>query len=324
MATLGQWVEGARPRTLPASIAPVLVGTGYAFWQDSFHWALAGLAMIVALALQVGVNYSNDYSDGVRGTDDARVGPVRLVGQGLAPAKTVLRAALLSFAIAGVAGFAAVAITGEWWLLLVGAAAIAAAWFYTGGPKPYGYAGLGELFVFVFFGLVATGGTAYLQLPHFPFSVTGTPVVLGLSLGGWIHLLFISLPMGLLAVAILIANNLRDIPGDTAAGKRTLAVRLGDKRTRVFYQATVVLAFASLGLIAWIGAYYALIALVATIFAIKPIKVIRSGAVGRDLIAVLAGTGRLQLVFGVLLAIGLALSYTLMHYTWLNLGNVSP
>jgi 1,4-dihydroxy-2-naphthoate octaprenyltransferase len=297
MATVAQWVEGARPRTLPASVAPVLVGLGYALWWDTFHAFVALGTLIVSVALQVGVNYSNDYSDGVRGTDNARVGPVRLVGQGLAPAKTVLRAAMLSFAVAGIAGFTIVAITGHWWLLLVGAAAIAAAWFYTGGPRPYGYAGLGEIFVFVFFGIVATGGTAYLQIagPGMPINV-------------WMQMLGISLPMGLLSVAILIANNLRDIPGDTVAGKHTLAVRLGDKRTRLFYQATVVLTFASLALVAWMGAYYGLIALAAVIVAIKPVKVVRSGAVGRDLIPVLAGTGRLLLIFAVLLAVGLAAS----------------
>jgi len=297
MATVAQWVEGARPRTLPASVAPVLVGTGFAIWWGRFDWLVALLALIVSLALQVGVNYSNDYSDGVRGTDNARVGPVRLVGQGLAPAKTVLRAALLSFAVAAIAGFTVVAITGHWWLLLVGAAAIAAAWFYTGGPRPYGYAGLGEIFVFVFFGIVATGGTAYLQVATVP-----------LGWGNYIELLIISLPIGLLSVAILIANNLRDIPGDTVAGKHTLAVRLGDKRTRLFYQATIALTFLSLGLVAWMGAYYGLIALAAIVVAIRPVKIVRSGAVGRDLIAVLAGTGRLLLIFAVLLAVGLALS----------------
>jgi 1,4-dihydroxy-2-naphthoate octaprenyltransferase len=305
MATVAQWVEGARPRTLPASVAPVLVGTGYAIWWRSFDWIVALLALIVSLALQVGVNYSNDYSDGVRGTDNARVGPVRLVGQGLAPAKTVLRAALLSFAVAAIAGFTVVAITGLWWLLLVGAAAIAAAWFYTGGPRPYGYAGLGEIFVFVFFGIVATGGTAYLQLDR--------P---GWHIDVWLQLLVISLPIGLLSVAILIANNLRDIPGDTTAGKHTLAVRLGDKRTRIFYQATIVLTFASLAFVAVMGAYYGLIALAAIVVAIRPVKIVRSGAIGRDLIPALAGTGRLLLIFAILLSIGLAVSPNdqIMHF----------
>jgi 1,4-dihydroxy-2-naphthoate polyprenyltransferase len=307
MATVAQWVEGARPRTLPASVAPVLVGTGYAIWWRDFDWLVALLALIVSLALQVGVNYSNDYSDGVRGTDNARVGPVRLVGQGLASAKTVLRAALLSFAVAGLAGFTVVAITGHWWLLLVGAAAIAAAWFYTGGPRPYGYAGLGEIFVFVFFGIVATGGTAYLQVASGPMGG-----------GNYIELLIISLPIGLLSVAILIANNLRDIPGDTAAGKHTLAVRLGDKRTRIFYQATIVLTFASLALVAMMGAYYGLMALAAIVVAIRPVKIVRSGAVGRDLIAVLAGTGRLLLLFAILLSIGIAASphNWVTHTSW--------
>ena len=204
MTTSRQWIAGARPRTLPAALAPVLVGTAVAMWDGGAVWGRALLALVVALALQVGVNYANDYSDGIRGTDAQRVGPVRLVGQGLAEPSSVKRAALLSFAVAGVAGLALVMVSGLWWLLLVGAAAIVAAWTYTGGPRPYGYAGLGEVFVFVFFGLVAVGGTAAVQVGF----VSALAWVCGVAIGA-------------LSCAILVVNNLRDIPGDTVAGKRT-------------------------------------------------------------------------------------------------------
>jgi len=291
MATVAQWIEGARPRTLPASIAPVIVGTGVAVFEKHFVWWAALLALVVAVALQVGVNYANDYSDGVRGTDKARVGPVRLVGQELAPAKTVRLAAFLAFGLAALAGFAVVALTGLWWLLLVGAAAIAAAWFYTGGPRPYGYAGLGEVFVFVFFGVVATTGTAYLQTTH-------------LTSLAWLA----SLPMGLLAVAILVANNLRDIPGDEVASKRTLAVRLGAAHTRTLYIGCVLGAFVAVVILPFTGPLGALVGILALPFAWRPISIVRSGAVGRDLIAVLAGTGRMQAMLAVFLGVGIAVS----------------
>ncbi len=248
--------------------------------------------MVVALALQVGTNYANDYSDGIRGTDadDKRVGPVRLVGQGLAAPKAVKRAALLAFAVAGVAGAAlAVAVGPE--LFLVGAAAIAAGWFYTGGPRPYGYAGLGEVFVFVFFGLVATVGSAYVQ--------TGSvePLALGASI-----------PVGLLATSLLVVNNLRDIPGDTAVGKSTLAVRLGDRRTRFLYVALVIGAIVAVPLVAGLsGRPVAALALIAVVPARQPVVAVLSGARGRDLIAVLGATGRVQLIYGLLLTIGLAI-----------------
>jgi 1,4-dihydroxy-2-naphthoate octaprenyltransferase len=215
MTTTRLWIAGARPRTLPAALAPVLVGTAVAMWDGGAVWDRALLALVVALALQVGVNYANDYSDGIRGTDAERVGPVRLVGQGLAEPAAVKRAALLSFAVAGAAGLVLVLLSGLWWLLLVGAAAIVAAWTYTGGPRPYGYAGLGEVFVFVFFGLVAVGGTAAVQVGF----ISALAWVCGLGVGA-------------LSCAILVVNNLRDIPGDTVAGKRTLAVRIGDPATR--------------------------------------------------------------------------------------------
>ncbi len=210
MATVAQWVEGARPRTLPAAFAPVIAGTGVAAADDAVDWLRAGLCLVVAVALQVAVNYANDYSDGVRGTDAVRVGPLRLVGSGAASPAAVKRAAFAAFGVAAVAGLALAAMT-TWWLVAVGALAILAAWGYTGGPRPYGYAGLGELFVFVFFGLVAVGGTAYVQIG----SLT------------WLALT-VAVPVGLLACAILVANNLRDLPRDAEAGKHTLAVKLGD------------------------------------------------------------------------------------------------
>ncbi len=296
MASARDWVAGARPRTLPAALAPVLVGTAVAGYQGAVVWDRAAIALVVALALQVGVNYANDYSDGVRGTDAVRVGPVRLVGQQLASASEVLVAALLAFAVAAVAGLALVLLTGAWWLLAVGAAAVAAAWFYTGGPRPYGYAGLGELFVFVFFGLVATAGTAYVQLG----AITALAVVLATG-------------TGLLIVAILVANNLRDIPGDTAHGKRTLAVRLGDGGTRRLYLGClagaylVVLAVGLLGLTGT-GAHAwprgALLAFASSPLAVPLVRRVRRGVTGRELVPVLSGTGRLTLAYALTLAAG--------------------
>lgn len=292
MATRSQWFEGARPRTLPAAVAPVLAGTAVAFVETggAIIWSRALLALVVALALQVGVNYSNDYSDGIRGTDNARVGPVRLVGQGLAAPAQVRAAALTSFAVAAIAGLALVVFTHAWWLLLVGIAAIAAAWLYTGGPRPYGYAGLGEVFVFVFFGLVATMGSAYVQTAHL------TSLALAVSIG-----------IGLLACAILVANNLRDIPGDTESGKRTLAVRLGDATTRRLYLAMVIIAQLMVINVAARTTWWSLIGLASLPLAIPPCRVVMSGAQGRDLIPVLVATGRLLLGYAVLLSAGLVI-----------------
>ena len=292
MATARQWIDGARPRTLPAALAPVIAGTAVGVFErgGSLTVVRALLALIVALALQVGVNYSNDYSDGIRGTDQARVGPVRLVGQALATPQQVKRAALLSFLVAAVAGLALVVLTHAWWLLIVGALAIAAAWLYTGGPRPYGYAGLGEVFVFVFFGLVATMGSAYVQ--------TGTLTWLSLAS---------AVGIGVIAVAILVANNLRDIPGDTEAGKRTLAVRLGDSMTRSLYLVLIVVAAVAVLDVALLSNWWALLALASLVVAIPPARLVRSGAAGRDLIPVLVGTGRFELVYGVLLAAGLVI-----------------
>ena len=280
------WVAGARPRTLPASAVPVVVGTAAAHAGGHVIWWRAVVALVVSLALQIGTNYANDYSDGVRGTDDARVGPVRLVASGLRPAGAVKRAALLSFAVAGAAGLALAAAAG-WWLLAVGAASIAAGWFYTGGPRPYGYAGFGELFVFVFFGLVATAGTAYVQLEHF------TAVA-------WLA----AVPVGFLAVALLVVNNLRDIPGDTVSGKRTLAVRVGAPATRRLYVGCLVVPFVMAVAISPLRVG-SLVALLAAPLAVGPIRRVLGGAEGRDLIPVLGETGRAQLAFGLLLAVGL-------------------
>jgi 1,4-dihydroxy-2-naphthoate polyprenyltransferase len=285
---MNRWVAGARPRTLPASVIPVAVGTAVAAASGSAIWWRAAAALVVSLAIQVGTNYANDYSDGKRGTDAVRVGPVRLVASGLASPQAVKRAALLSFAVAAVAGLALAAVAG-WWLIGVGAACLAAGWLYTGGPRPYGYAGLGELFVFAFFGLVATTGTAYVQLGR----VTGLALVA-------------SIPVGLLAVALLVVNNLRDIPGDTTAGKNTLAVRLGAPATRILYTSTLVGAFVCVALIA-LARPGALLALVAVPLAVPPARRVLSKEVGRGLVEVLIATGRLQLVFGLVLAAGIAL-----------------
>ena len=279
-------MAGARPRTLPASAVPVVVGTALAHAGGQVIWWRAAAALVVSVALQVGTNYANDYSDGVRGTDDGRVGPVRLVASGLKTPAAVKRAAFAAFAAAGVAGLLLAAFAG-WWLILVGAASIAAGWFYTGGPRPYGYAGFGELFVFVFFGLVATAGTAYVQLERL------TPLAA-----------LASVPVGLFAVALLVVNNLRDIPGDTSSGKRTLAVRVGAAATRRLYIACVLvpLVFAA-GMAPYrIGA---LLALAVLPIALPPVRRVRAGAAGRDLIPVLGETGRTQLAFGLLLAVGL-------------------
>jgi 1,4-dihydroxy-2-naphthoate octaprenyltransferase len=343
--TLAQWVSGARPRTLPAAVAPVAVGTGAALglrpadagWTDA-GWAGAGwtdtagaagwagdgwaagwpgralLALIVALALQIGVNYANDYSDGIRGTDDERVGPFRLTGSGVATPASVRRAAFGAFGVAALAGLTLVAVSGTWWLLAVGALSIAAAWYYTGGRRPYGYAGFGEVFVFVFFGLVAVLGTTYTQAGR-----VGAAAVLG------------AVGVGALACAILVANNLRDVPTDAVTGKRTLAVRLGAPRSRNLYAGLVgagfvaAVAIAALRLagvdgsgpgggtdavanggrlVADVGA---LLALLAVPLAVRPVRTVLTGAAERALLPVLRDTGRLELVYGLLLGVGLAL-----------------
>ena len=293
MATLSQWVEGARPRTLPAAVAPVLVGTGAAYALGKADGAFALLALLVSLALQVGVNYANDYSDGIRGTDQERVGPVRLVGQGLARADNVKAAAMLSFASAAVLGLALVALSNAFVMLLVGAAAIAAAWYYTGGKRPYGYSGLGEVFVFVFFGLVATLGTTYTQ------ALTVSPASIAGAVG-----------IGAITSAILVANNLRDIPTDESHGKRTLAVRLGDARTRQLYAGLLTVALTCV-VVAGIIHPTALVALPSFVLAYPLARRVLRGALGTDLVPVLSGTGRFELVYAVLLALGLGAAHHL-------------
>ncbi len=285
--SVSDWIAGARVRTLPAAIVPVAVGTAVAIGESGAIWWRAAVAAVVSLALQLGTNYANDYSDGIRGTDDDRVGPVRLVASQRATPKAVKTAAFVCFGVAAVAGLTLAAVT-SWWLIAVGAAAIAAGWFYTGGSRPYGYSGLGEVFVFVFFGLVATVGTAYIQ----------TETISTLSVVA-------SVPVGLLAVALLITNNLRDIPGDAVTGKRTLAVRLGDAATRRFYVVIVVLTFV-VGVGSALSRPGAVLCLLAAPLAIAPVRTVLGGAKGRELIAVLAATAKVQLVFGVAYAIGLS------------------
>jgi 1,4-dihydroxy-2-naphthoate octaprenyltransferase len=283
VASLPQWVAGARPRTLPNSIVPVLVGTGIAIGFGHAIWWRAVFALLVSILLQVGVNYANDYSDGIRGTDEARVGPMRLVGSKVAPPKQVLAAAVGCFLLAAVAGLVLAAVT-SWWLLLIGAA-----WFYTGGSRPYGYRALGEISVFVFFGIVSVVGTAYVQLEGLPWAV-------------WVA----AVPVGLLSCSMLVVNNLRDIPTDRDSGKRTLAVVLGDGRTRLLYAGCAIAAFCCVPIVA-IAHPWAMLGLPAALWAISPVRRVLRGAAGPQLIAVLGETGRLQIIFGVLLAVGLAL-----------------
>jgi 1,4-dihydroxy-2-naphthoate polyprenyltransferase len=287
MATAAHWVEGARPRTLPAAVAPVLVGSGAAAYDDAFVWWKALLALLVSLALQVGVNYANDYSDGVRGTDAERVGPLRLVGSGVASPGAVKTAAFVCFGVAAVCGLV-LAVTTAWWLVVVGAVAIVAAWFYTGGSRPYGYRGLGEVSVFVFFGLVAVVGTTYVQA----HAVTWPSVLGGAGVGA-------------LACAILVANNLRDIPTDREVGKRTLAVVLGDARSRSLFVALVLAAYAVAVATAVVATPWALLAAVSVPAALRAVRPVRAGATGPRLVAVLRDTGLTELLYAVGLTAGL-------------------
>jgi len=289
MATAREWFAGSRPRTLPAAIAPVLVGTGAAAFAEAAHLGRAALAAGVALALQVAVNFANDYSDGVRGTDLDRLGPTRLTASGAARPRLVLVAAIVSFAVAAAFGVVLVALTGEWWLLAIGALAIAAAWFYTGGRKPYGYLGLGEVGVFVFFGLVATVGTTYTQALAVPWPA-------------WVG----AVGVGLLACALLMANNLRDVPTDSLAGKRTLAVRLGERRSRRLYGLELLGALVAAGVCAVVAPWSLLVLLLTLPLTLLALTVL-AGARGRLLLPVLAGTGLVSLGYGVLLGAGLAL-----------------
>jgi 1,4-dihydroxy-2-naphthoate octaprenyltransferase len=285
------WILGARPRTLPAAFVPVIVAFGQAISQQTDQqkmWLNGIFALVVSVSLQVGVNYANDYSDGIKGTDNARVGPVRLVGSGLVPARSVKLAAFIAFGIAACFGLL-IALTTTLWLLPIGAVSIAAGWLYTGGPKPYGYFGFGELFVFVFFGLVATCGSVY--------AITQT-----INRESWLA----ASVVGLLACALLVINNLRDIPGDTQSNKKTLAVRIGDPKTRQLFYALFLLVAAMIAVIG-AGDRSVLFALLGMVWVVPAIKVVAAGARGRELIPVLGATGKAQLVVGVLLAIGLAI-----------------
>ncbi|MDO5683402.1 MAG: 1,4-dihydroxy-2-naphthoate polyprenyltransferase [Propionibacteriaceae bacterium] len=278
-ATFADWLEGARPRTWPAALSPVLAGSGVAWFFGGFNLGMTVLCLVVAFALQVGVNYANDYSDGIRGTDADRVGPMRLVGSGAAAPKTVKRAAFACFALAGIAGLALTIWSGHWWFLAVGAACIVAAWYYTGGKRPYGYLGLGEVFVFVFFGLVAVCGTTFVQL------------------GEWtVASVWVACAIGFLACAILVANNLRDLSGDAASGKHTLATRLGDSGTRALYAGLVIATAIAVVGAAVTTTVWALLGLIFVPVLVPALLRVMKGAVGKDLIAVLKATGIAELI----------------------------
>ena len=315
------WIAGARPRTLPAAVVPVFVGTAAGYWSSGrilvdptchgtvsqctsldhqVSWPNALLALVVALAIQIGTNYVNDYADGQRGTDEHRAGPVRLVAGGLATVREVKIAAAASFAVAAVAGLVLAARV-TWWFIPLGAVCFVAGWAYTGGPKPYGYYGFGELFVFVFFGLVATAGSAYVQHAPFGFLYGSIEIIPTFD---WGFAIWAGVPVGLLAAALLEANNLRDIETDTEAGKRTLAVRLGRRRAGLFY------CFTLMGVALAIGVLYrshpwTLLALLATPLALLPLRLALSDRNGRGLLPMLAATARLQIAVGALLTIGL-------------------
>jgi 1,4-dihydroxy-2-naphthoate octaprenyltransferase len=289
VASFAQWISGARPRTLPNAVAPVIAGTGAAAWLHAAVWWKALLALAVAVGMIIGVNYANDYSDGIRGTDDDRAGPVRLVGSRLATPRAVLTAALVSLFLGCVAGLA-LALVSAPWLVAVGIVCVIGAWLYTGGSKPYGYAGLGEVAVFVFFGLVAVLGTQYVQALRVD----------------WVGLV-LAVATGALSSSVLVANNLRDIPTDTQSGKITLAVRLGDARTRVLYQ--VLLATAGiLTLVLMIATPWSAVGLVAVPLALRAAGPVRSGRGGVDLIPVLRDTGLAMVVWAIAVATALALA----------------
>ena len=278
------WIQGARPRTLPAAVAPVLVATIIA--GQNWSPLAAALALFVSLALQVGVNYSNDYSDGVRGTDDSRVGPIRLTASGLAKPAAVKRAAFISFFLASLAGLALAALS-SWWVIALGIASIAAAWGYTGGKNPYGYKGLGDISVFIFFGLIATMGTYYVQTLELTWKV-----------------FFASIPMGSLSCALLAINNLRDRVEDEKVGKKTLAVRFGDKGSRLYFVALILSAY----LFAFIsGQLWAALTLATLPISISLIRKVLGGATGGALIPLLASTGKLQILFALTFAVALSL-----------------
>jgi 1,4-dihydroxy-2-naphthoate octaprenyltransferase len=282
---LNKWIIGARVKTLPAAISPVLVGTALA---TEVNWVNALLALIVSLSLQIAVNFANDYSDGIRGTDSNRVGPIRLVGSGLATAKSVKQAMFVSFSVAAIAGLV-LALQTSYWLLLVGAISILAAWGYTGGKKPYGYFGFGEVSVFLFFGVVATVGSYYIQTQK----ISGQSVLL-------------SIPVGALACAILVMNNLRDLPMDAQVGKRTFSVRIGDQNTRYFYVALLVMAQV-ISAYAYTFNSYALLTLIWLPLTVKNCRLVLQGVTGKELIPLLISTARLQLLLSFTLGIALFL-----------------
>ncbi|MGV0596521.1 1,4-dihydroxy-2-naphthoate polyprenyltransferase [Mycolicibacterium porcinum] len=289
MASFAQWIEGARPRTLPNAVAPVLAGTGAAAWAGSAVWWKALLALAVSLALIIGVNYANDYSDGIRGTDDVRSGPLRLVGSKLASPRAVLTAAVVSLAIGAAAGLALAAVSAPW-LIAVGAVCIAGAWLYTGGKKPYGYLGLGEVAVFIFFGLVAVLGTQYTQALRID----------------WVGVVA-AVAMGSLSSAVLVANNLRDIPTDSQTGKITLAVRLGDARTRLLYQLLVGVALV-LPLVLMLATPWCAVGLLAVAPALRGLRPVRNGSTGAQLIPVLRDTGLTMLVWAITVSLAFFLA----------------
>ncbi len=295
MPTPAQWIAGARPRTLPAAVAPVLAGTAIALWVDEAVWWKALLALAVALLLQIGVNYANDYSDGIRGTDDSRVGPMRLVGSGVASPRAVKTAAFTALGAAALVGLVLAATT-AWWLVGVGLLCILAAWFYTGGKRPYGYLGLGEVMVFVFFGLVAVIGTTYVQTESFELPA-----------------LYAAVGVGAFACAILVANNLRDIPTDEVAGKRTLAVALGDERTRLLYGLLVGAAVVALVGVALTTTWWVFLALAAGPATVRATTtVLGDKASGPGLVPVLQLTGVAELLYaaGILAGIGVSVGVT--------------
>ncbi len=292
MASVAQWMNGARPRTLPAAVVPVAIGiavvageSDIALTRITVH---GGLALLVSLALQIAVNYANDYSDGVRGTDDERVGPLRLVASGVAPARAVKYAALLSFAVAAVAGGVLAMLT-TWWLIPVGLVSMIAGWTYTGGPKPYGYVGLGEVFVFVFFGLVATAGTAFVITETLPRLAVVSGAV-----------------AGFLAVALLVVNNIRDIESDRVSGKKTLAVRLGDRRSRHLYVAVYICVAVAI-VVAAFDEPLASIGLVGLLAALPAISTVHNARTAPELIRALGMTARAQLIVGGLYVVGLVI-----------------
>jgi 1,4-dihydroxy-2-naphthoate octaprenyltransferase len=298
MTSLNIWFQGARPKTLGAAIAPVLVGSSIAYYEKSFSLIISLLALVVSVSIQIAVNYANDYSDGIKGTDDHRVGPVRLVGQKLASPQAVKTAAMLFFLVAALSGLFITILSKQWWFLLLGLSAFIAAWTYTGGPKPYGYAGLGEVFVFIYFGLVAVIGTTYAQT---------------LYVKPYFFLYAISI--GLFASAILVANNLRDREKDKQNNKNTLAVKLGDQKTRSLYVLFMVLPFILIVTLFMfntinpgtrIGATIQ-IQLLALVFAWRSIKPVINNVAGKELIPVLVNTGKTELLWALLVSLALVL-----------------